>query len=111
MIMQEALKTPPRSRLLQFSLRTLLGMTLLCAALLSIWLALVQPYRNEAKIVAQLREHGAVVTTEADGPAWWRRIAGDEFCQRIIQVEADGPQTVDADLQLLASAPRLRPHT
>jgi hypothetical protein len=99
--------TRPRP-LRQFSLRTLLGLTLLAGLLLSFWVALVQPYRSEAKIIARLREDGAVVTTRAHGPAWWAKIAGDDFVQRIVQIEADGSKTDDADLALLADLNQLR---
>jgi hypothetical protein len=105
--MEAPAKHPPR-RWLQFSLRALLAATFLCAALLGVWIALVQPYRSEARTIALLREHGAVVTTNTEGPRWWRKIAGDEFCQLIIQVHADGPQIGDADLAMLAAAPRLQ---
>jgi hypothetical protein len=70
-------------------------------------MALVEPYRQEAKVIARLRERDAVVTTETHGPRWWRRIVGDDACQRIIQVEVNSRKFDDADLAALAGRPVL----
>jgi hypothetical protein len=95
-------------RRLQFRLRTLLAAMLLVCLGLTFWSVYIRPYRQEARIIAQLQEHGAVLTTETEGPAWLRAIAGDEFFRRIVKAELSDPRVVDEDLRLLTGAPRLR---
>jgi hypothetical protein len=92
----------------QFSLRTLLATTFLCALGLAFWVILIQPYRKVAEVIARLKMCRAVVTTETDGPAWLLAVAGKDFCLRIVQVEVDDSKFNDGDLMLLAAAPQLR---
>lgn len=93
---------------LQFRLRTLLALTTLCSLALAFWGVYIQPYRHEARLIARLQDHGAMVATETEGPAWLRSIAGDRFFRRIVQVDLGDPKTTDDDLRRLAAAPRLR---
>lgn len=60
-------------RPLRFSIRTFLGFTAICCAVLGAWSLYVEPFRNQAVSLAKLDEMGGTSTTVgASGPAWQR---------------------------------------
>ena len=120
---------PPKRkrRCLQFRLRTLMMLTLLCA-IGSAWVAQrMERSRQEREAVDAIRGIGGTVEydytgAEPPGPAWLRRVLGDNFFSEVIGVQLPGDYSLrlgfdgfgpshgatDADLKCLSKLPNLR---
>jgi hypothetical protein len=120
---------PPKHkrRWFQFSLRSLLIFTLLCAVG-SAWVAQrMERKRQEREAVDAIRGIGGTVEydytgAEPPGPAWLRRLLGDNFFSEVIGVQLPGDYSLrlgfdgfgpshgatDADLKCLSKLPNLR---
>lgn len=90
----------------RYSLRTLLGLTMLCA----IAFALVAQARNrcqaESQAVSQLVGDGVVLMqTASSGPKWWREAVGDRYLPEVRLLVL---RYVDLDQQRLAPLAALR---
>jgi hypothetical protein len=100
---------PKRRRFLQFSLRSLLLLFLICGLLTGGWLAYVAPYREQARTIARYKELGGSVGLEpAEGPGWQRWLVGDDDFVRIVDVNLKETLANDEDLKLLAPLSHLR---
>ncbi len=97
-----AVSSHPKSnrRWFQFRLRTLLLVTAGCAVVLAMWTTYLSPYRAQHRAIAALTELGAVVTTEPAGPAWLRKLVGDEYLVNLTFVSFPFDST-DSDLKHL----------
>ncbi len=86
----EAVPAKPRRRWRQYSLRALLVLTLIVAAIFG-WLRYeMDRYQREEEAVAAITNAGGVVsyedysrTGDRRGPRWLRPILGDRFFERI----------------------------
>ncbi len=112
----------PKRRRFQYRLRSLLIlMTVIC-----IWLGIiVKRARDQQEAVEFIKENGATVTYDYQfdgtgngnpnamppGPAWLRRIIGDDFFVNVIVVELVAKQgkLIDDDLAFLESLPKTMP--
>ena len=107
----------PKRRRLQFSL----GALLLAVAALSVWLAAVsREARLQKQAVGRILELGGDVNYDyqvrADGhyalggepnaPKWLRQLVGDDYFENVVYVKCK--EVNEADLELIASLPRLR---
>jgi hypothetical protein len=107
--------SPPKSRRrwLQYSLRTLLVVTTLCAIACS-WLGVkLQQARPQREAVAALEKLGALVfydwqydaqgislpSPQPPGRLWLRRVLGDDFFQSVHTVELTNRDITDAGLE------------
>ena len=97
--MSESPATAPlkrKRRWLQFSLRSLLVFTLLCAIAASFLGRKIERKRREQAIVDAIRGQGATVYydyvggLEPSGPVWLRSLLGKNFFNEVIDVAADG---------------------
>lgn len=113
-----AAKPKSRRRWLQFSLSTLL----LATAGFALWLGLwVDRARRQQRAVKTILAAGQNIVfyehefdssgrlrrgAEPSGPAWLRRLLGDEYFVSVQEVQLNDPS--DAELRLLRDLPRLR---
>ncbi len=99
----------PKRRWFQFSLRTLLLLTAASAVLLGLWTIYVAPYRAQSRAAAALRELGAELTVEpADGPAWLRKLVGEEYFVNVTKCELHQQAVTDTDLLHLKGLTKLQ---
>ena len=100
---------PPKRkrRWFQFSLRTLLIFTLICAIPCA-WLGRrIEQKRRERDAVSAIRTLGGSVTydyeprAEPFGPAWLRQLFGDDFFSEVVEVSLAATKVTDGDLKIL----------
>lgn len=107
--------TPKRKRRwLQFSLRSLLIFTVLCAIAAG-WLGRkIEHKRREHAAVDAIRKHGGTVDydyndgNKPDGPAWIRSLLGDNFFNEVRAVHFYGADATDDSLRSLEGLTRLQ---
>ena len=91
----------PKRRWFQFSLVTLLLLTLGCAVVLALWVA---PAERQRRAVAFLKSLDGQVLYADDGeerastPEWLRRILGKDYFTSVKAVDLSVPQVSDAEL-------------
>ena len=114
--------TKPRRRWFRFSLRTLL----LLVAIIGVPLGMkMNRVRNQRLVVAELRRLNAQIMYDYEdtrtkgvqtvvnppqipGPAWLRRLLGDEYFVEVISVRLDGPKVTDETVASISKLPNLR---
>ncbi len=97
----------PKRRWFQFSLRALLLLTAVSAVLLWLWTIYVAHYRAQGRAAAALRKLGASVSTEPAGPAWIRKLVGEESFVNVTGCALVEEATTDADLEHLKGLTKL----
>ncbi len=99
--------TSAPSRFRQFSLRSLLGVILLCGIGLGLWTVYIAPYQRQRQLVEKIAELKGVATTEAV-PTFWSRVFGDEFFINIVFIQLNDAKITDAWMSNLRDVPQLR---
>src|SRR5215471_6511645 len=102
----------PKRRWFRFSLRTLLAGVAIVAVL--IWIP-VRRAREQRQAVDEILRRGGTVrfdfektgATEPAGPAWLRRLLGDDYFRTVDEVFLDGLAVTDDDLKILGGLPSL----
>ncbi len=96
-------------RILQFSVRTLFVVLLVCGLLMGAWSAYVKPYRDQARAIAGFKKLGGKVQVEPiQGSALLGWLVGDEDYVRVVDVNLERSNAVDADLEPLRTFEDLR---
>lgn len=91
-------------RRFQYSLRTILLVTLVSSLLAGFWVWHIKPYLHEARVARYIERLGGSVKLTPDGPAWLRGIAGDKPFRRIVQASLGSPKVREVEFSDL---PRL----
>ncbi len=96
---------PKRRRWLQFSVRSLVLLTLLCAAGAYAWRSYLEPYRQQRQTMALIEGLGGSYQT-SEASAWLRGIYGGDFQNVVLVNLADGDDPA-AYLPAIAALPKL----
>lgn len=98
-----------RRRWTQVSLRSLLLLVTCCAVVFGVATAYLRPYRQEQRVLDELREgEGFSAKTEAIGPTWLKRLTNcNKYAQRVVWVDI-GNGFDDDDLAKLGQFRYLR---
>jgi hypothetical protein len=109
---------PPKDkrRWFQFSLRTLLIGTLICAIPCALLGRKIERKRNERNAIEAIKALGGQVfyvheeypPTEPPGALWLRKVLGENFFDEIDSVELSESAITDDDVVILNSLPQLR---
>jgi hypothetical protein len=91
----------------RFSLRLLLVTVTAAAAGLGFWKAWVHPYRAQQEAIRVFQDAGGTVTVRPAGPAWLRRIVGEESLTTIVHVGLGSRPVTDECLDWLLRLPDL----
>jgi hypothetical protein len=105
----------------QFSLRTLLVLVLLASVGMSWFAVRMQRARKQREVVAAIVEMGGRVTYDYDfdasgnrvlnpkppGPAWLRKLLGDDFFANVTCVGLGEPETPPTGLEYVAGVPHV----
>lgn len=91
----------------QFSLRSLMVLTLLCCVGLALWTIYVEPYRRQQRLAARIVGLKGEVGTEAV-PTFWSRLFGEEFFVNIVRITAEKMPVDDEWMVNLRDTPMLR---
>lgn len=99
--------------LLQFRLRTLMLLVLLCSVLLGSWFAVLEPFRRRARLIDTIERRWGSVTVEHDGPAWVSRLFGEQYAGDVVTIavfENWSPVKLIEDeiIEVLEDTPELR---
>ncbi len=97
-----------RLRWFQFSLRTLLLLTLVLAVLLATWKTSVQPYVAQKRAADKLAKIGAEIELAPGEPSWMRSLLGEAYTMDVVMVRLEGKEFADRDLAPLADLPQLQ---
>jgi hypothetical protein len=108
----------PKRRWYQYSLRTLFVVVTLCALACSWFVVKMRQAERQHEAVESIEElggrvfydyqHGGAAGATPPGPAWLRRLLGDDFAANVDQVLLSGNQVEDADLECLEQLTRLQ---
>ena len=90
-----------KRRWTRFSLLSLFMFVTFCGVLMAPWLAYLEPYYAEQRILAELQEiKGHMeVEQEARGPWWLRAIANGRYAQRVVRIELFLSSVTDDNLK------------
>ena len=92
---------------LRFSLRVLLAAVTLSAAGLGYWRAYVRPYRVQSEAIRVVLDAGGTVQTRSTGPAWLRRLWGEDRIVTVVEVDLENCPVTDDCLTWLLRLPDL----
>lgn len=96
-----------QSKWWRFSVRTLLVGVGICGVVLAVWVAYLEPFRREQRLLSELGVSGEdfYVRTELHGPWWLQRFADGKYAQRVFEIQ--GNTLNDDDLAKLHGLPHL----
>ena len=92
---------------LRFSLRVLLAAVTLSASGLGYWRAYVRPYRVQSEAIQIVLDAGGTVQTRPAGPAWLRRLWGEDRIITVVEVDLENCAVTDECLAWLLRLPDL----
>jgi len=92
----------------RFSLARLLIAIGLCSVIFGFGQVYVLSPQARQQQVIQSIKGMSVLSQEPHGPAWLRRLLGDQYFMRVEQVVIKGPPGTDADIPKLQNLPHLR---
>ena len=98
----------PRRRWRQFSLRSLLLLTLLVAAAFSARHYYLQPFRAQQQALAFFEYHGASIQTVPAGTPWLRSLLGTPDLQHVVRVDCSTVVWTDESLTQVLRLPELK---
>ena len=115
-VVADARSRPSRRRWRQFSLKSLLFLTFIVAVACAWLAARREEKRREWATVESLRKNGVYIAydwqeeklKEPYGPAWLRRLLGDNFFSTALKAGVRGPQQADSALEQLARITSIR---
>src|SRR2546425_4184129 len=106
--MSDAAQHPRRRSWLRFSLRTLLAVVALATGPLVAWRICIEPFRQQAATMALIEQLGGTYQSEPGGPAWFRRMFGEQHCQNVTHVNLADCDELEKYIDHIARLPRLR---